>query len=305
MLQTLALFGGIGADRAALTDLGIAFKEIDYVEKDPKPVRSYNAMFEKYMHYNPQNVQGYNLKPDILIHGSPCQSFSIAGKQEGADENSGTESSLMWETIKIIRSMGEWRPRIVVWENVKNLLSKYMIHNFKRYMKEMERMGYKNSFRVLNAMEYGLPQNRDRVFVVSVLGNREFNFDYMQKKPMADINQFLEKSVEDDFYTVTQPSILRGIGKHGINRATIIKDYCYTITQRQDRCPAQVIALGNDKYRFLTEKECWRLQGYKDKYFLRASKVNSRRDLYKQAGNSIPVVFFKSMFTAMFEHDYV
>lgn len=87
-------------------------------------------MFKKELKYKIQDVRNYNLKPDILIHGSPCQSFSIAGYQKGADEGSKTESSLMWETIHIIEQMGNWKPQIVIWENVKNVLSKRMIKKF-------------------------------------------------------------------------------------------------------------------------------------------------------------------------------
>lgn len=132
------MFGGIGSPRVALRNMGIPVKAIDYVEIDEKAVRSYNSMFESELPYKTQSVVGWNLKPDILIHGSPCQSFSIAGKQEGADEGSGTESSLMWETVHIIEQMGKWKPKVVIWENVKNVTSKYMIHNFVKYLEKME-----------------------------------------------------------------------------------------------------------------------------------------------------------------------
>lgn len=91
------------------------------------------------------------------------------------------------------------------------------------------------------------------------------------------------------------------IGKKGIRRATVIKDYAYTITARQDRTPAQVIDLGGGKYRYLTERECWRLQGYSDADFEAAAAVQKKNGrytmaLYKQAGNSIPVTIFESIF---------
>ena len=159
-IQILELFGGIGAPRAALRNLGVPVKSIDYVEIDEKAVRSYNAMFKDDMCQKPQDVQGWNLKPDILVHGSPCQDFSISGHQKGADEGSETRSSLMWETVHIIEDMGVWKPRIVIWENVRNVLSKHMRHNFERYLKEMERMGYVNSYAILDARDFGLPQKK-------------------------------------------------------------------------------------------------------------------------------------------------
>lgn len=295
MIQILELFGGIGSPRIALRNLGIPVKAIDYVEIDEKAVRSYNAMFQNELEYKTQSVVGYNLKPDILIHGSPCQDFSIAGKQKGADEGTETRSSLMWETINIIKQMGEWKPRVVIWENVKNVLSKHMRHNFNRYLDELEKLGYTSNYKVLNAMDYGLPQNRDRVFTISCLDGELFNFDLLEKKKMKSLNEFLEINVSDE-YLVTQPSVLNAIGNKGIKRATVIKDYCYTITERQDRCPAQVIELGNGKYRYLTDKECWLLQGYSKEDYINAAKVNNKRALYKQAGNSIPVPIFEAIF---------
>ena len=82
MLQILELFGGIGSPRIALRNIGVEVKSIDYVEIDEKAVRSYNAMFAKELPHKTQSVVDWNLKPDILIHGSPCQDFSIAGHQK-------------------------------------------------------------------------------------------------------------------------------------------------------------------------------------------------------------------------------
>lgn len=320
-IQILELFGGIGAPRIALRNLGIPVKSIDYIEIDEKCVASYNAMFANELEYVPQTVVGWNLCPDILVHGSPCQDFSIAGHQgpatketgrinrgRGADEGSGTRSSLMWETIRIIKHLGKWKPKVVIWENVRNVLSKHMIHNFQKYLDCMERMGYINSYATLDARDFGLPQARQRVFTVSVLRGSAFDFSVMEMRPMPDISLFLESDVAD-CYTVTQPTVYNAIGKSGgnIRRATVIQNYCQTITTRQDRTPTQVIDLGNGKYRYLTEKECWRLQGYSDAEFYAAASTcpvksgKMNRTLYHQAGNSIPVPIFESLFDAMFK----
>ena len=173
MVKILELFGGIGSPRCALRNIGIPVKSIDYVEIDEKAVRSYNAIFKNELQNKTQSVVGWNLKPDILIHGSPCQDFSIAGHQgkataaggrinrgKGADKGSGTRSSLMWETIHIIEQMGVWKPRVVIWENVKNVLSRHMVANFNKYIEEMARLGYTNSYAVLDARDFGLPQAR-------------------------------------------------------------------------------------------------------------------------------------------------
>lgn len=301
MLQILELFGGIGSPRIALRNIGVPVKAIDYVEIDEKAVRSYNAMFANELHYKTQTVVGWNLKPDILIHGSPCQDFSIAGYQKGADPGSETWSSLMWETLNIIEQMGIWKPRIVIWENVKNVLSKHMIHNFNKYLMKMEQLGYTNSFEVLNAMDFGLPQFRERVFTVSCITGNTFDFDRMERSKAPHIKEFLQPNDEvDDRYTITAPSMLKVIEKTNGNfngKLEIIKDHCKTITTKQCRCPnSGIVDLGNGQYRLLTELECWRLQGYSDDDFFAAAKVNGSTALYQQAGNSIPVPIFESMF---------
>lgn len=308
MIQILELFGGIGSPRIALRNIGVPVKSIDYVEIDEKAVRSYNAMFEKELSYKTQSVVGWNLKPDILIHGSPCQDFSIAGYQKGADPKSGTRSSLMWETLNIIEQMGVWKPRIVIWENVKNVLSKHMVHNFNKYLSKMKQLGYTNSYETLNAMEFGLPQNRNRVFVISFLDGNYFEFDNLVRKDPPHIREFLEDT-EDEKYIVTQPSMIKKIGVKGNNKfgVMVIDDYCNTITTKQMRSPnSGVIDLHDGRYRYLTEKECWRLQGYSDEDYENALSVHPGIEgklngaLYHQSGNSIPVTIFESIFRKIF-----
>ena len=310
MIQILELFGGIGSPRIALRNLGVPVKAIDYVEIDEKAVRSYNAMFKNELVYKTQSVVGYNLKPDILIHGSPCQDFSIAGKQKGADEGTETRSSLMWETIHIIQQMGVWKPRVVIWENVKNVLSKHMVANFTRYLNEMEKMGYTNNFEILNAMDFGLPQKRERVFTISMLDGTFFNFGTLEKKKPPHIREFLEDT-EDEQYIITAPSMLERIGKKKGNfngKLEIIDSFCTTITTKQNRNPnSGVIDLKDGRYRYLTEKECWRLQGYSDEDFKAALKAHPGKPgklngaLYKQAGNSIPVPIFEAIFKQLLD----
>ena len=309
MIQILELFGGIGSPRCALRNLGIPTKAIDYVEIDEKAVRSYNAMFAEELPYKTQSVVGWNLKPDILIHGSPCQDFSIAGKQKGADEGSETRSSLMWETIHIIQQMGTWKPRYVIWENVKNVRSKYMVHNHNRYMEEMHKLGYTSNFALLDARDFGLPQARQRYFTVSCLGNEKFDFSDLIHTPMKNVWDFIQPDDEvADYYTIKSPSMKRKIDpmnfdNNPLDKLSVINKYAMTITTNQDRCPnSGIIQRINGKWRLLTELECWRLQGYSDDDYYRALKVNPRMPgkkngaLYKQAGNSIPVPIFESLF---------
>lgn len=303
VIQILELFGGVGSPRCALRNLGIPTKSIDYVEIDEKAVMSYNSMFASELKYKTQNVVNWNLKPDILIHGSPCQDFSIAGHQKGADKGSETRSSLMWETIHIIEQMGVWKPKYVIWENVKNVLSKHMISNFNRYLVEMEKLGYKNSFDLLDARDFGLPQARQRVFTISAIDST-FDFNSLIKTKMRPLSEFLGEYEEK--HIVTQPSMLKKISNNSGNfagRVRVINDFAYTITCKQMRCPnSGVIQLEDGRYRYLTERECWRLQGYTDKDFENALSVHRGKvgklngALYKQAGNSIAVPIFESIF---------
>ena len=306
-VQILELFGGVGAPRCALRNIGVPVKAIDYVEIDEKAVRSYNKMFEQEMEYKTQDVRGYTLKPDILIHGSPYQDFSIAGHQQGADEGSGTRSSLMWEALRIIENLGMWKPHAVVWENVPNVLSKHMRHNFDKYLKRMSQLGYVNSFKLLDATDYGLPQSRKRVFTVSLLGDEPFDFERMQQTPMKHISEFLEDT-DATQYVVRQPSMLKRIEKKdgGFNgKVMVIEDRCQTITTAQMRCPNAGVIKTADGYRYLTERECWRLQGFDDADYEAARAANSGKPgymnsaLYKQAGNSMPVPVLESLFSAL------
>lgn len=167
MLRVLELFGGIGACTEALKNIGVDFKVVDYVEVDKYAVKSYNAM--NGTSYEPQDIRDWDkdITADLIMHGSPCQDFSVSGKNRGGDEGSGTRSSLMYETIRIVEKL---RPKYVIWENVKNLLSKKHRHNFDAYLERMEALGYTNYWKVLNSKDYGVPQNRERVFTISILG---------------------------------------------------------------------------------------------------------------------------------------
>lgn len=110
-----------------------------------------------------QNIKELQ-KADILIHTSPCQSFSIAGKNEGGDEGSGTRSSLMFESVRLIEQS---KPKYVLWENVPNVLSDKHKHNFLSYLEKLSNLGYESTFDLINAKECGIPQNRLRIFCLS------------------------------------------------------------------------------------------------------------------------------------------
>jgi DNA (cytosine-5)-methyltransferase 1 len=304
MIKILELFGGIGAPRKALVNLGIDFKSIDYVEIDEKAVRTYNSLFDNKQ--RPQSVVDYNLRPDILIHGSPCQDFSRAGKRLGGNDEDKTRSSLMWETLRIIKNLGVWKPKFVIWENVKGVRDKDMIHSFEKYIEGMSELGYTSNFQVLDARNFGIPQKRERLFTISNLYDKPFDFGKMRLRPMENITSFLENNV-DEKYTITSPSMLNKIGSNDGSsfggRLKEIDKFAWTITTKQNRCPnSGIINIGNGQYRLLTEKECWRLMGFNDDDYNAALIANPTRDgcmngsMYKQAGNSIVVNVLEAIF---------
>ncbi|HEO0007958.1 TPA: DNA (cytosine-5-)-methyltransferase [Streptococcus agalactiae] len=298
-VKILELFGGIGAIRKAFINLKIPYEVVDYVEIDKACVKSYNALYEE--NYKPKSVVGYkapNEKIDLIMHGSPCQDFSRIGKKQGGVKNSGTRSSLLFETIRIIKEMKE-KPKWIIWENVKGVLDRNMRDSFFIYLKELESLGYKSKYEILNAMDFGIPQKRERIFVVSLFGENNFSFNKLERKETRALSEFLENNVSE-LYTMTQPYMLKFLNK-GIDntfrgRLKVIKDFSYTISTKQMRVPnSGIIDIGNDQYRYLTERECLRLMGFDDSDIDKLEEIHPRRKkctsskLYKQAGNSIVV----------------
>lgn len=298
-VKILELFGGIGAIRKAFINLKIPYEVVDYVEIDKACVKSYNALYGE--SYKPKSVVGYKApdeKIDLVMHGSPCQDFSRIGKKQGGVKNSGTRSSLLFETIRIIKEMKE-KPKWIIWENVKGVLDRNMRDSFFIYLKELEDLGYESKYEILNAMDFGIPQKRERIFVVSCLEANNFSFNKLEGKETRPLSEFLEKDVSE-LYTMTQPYMLKFLNK-GIDnsfrgRLKVIKDFSYTISTKQMRVPnSGIIDIGNGKYRYLTERECLRLMGFDDSDIDKIEGVHPRRKkctsskLYKQAGNSIVV----------------
>lgn len=298
-VKILELFGGIGAIRKAFINLKIPYEVVDYVEIDKACVKSYNALFGE--SYKPKSVVGYkapNENIDLIMHGSPCQDFSRIGKKQGGAKNSGTRSSLLFETIRIIKEMKD-KPKWIIWENVKGVLDRNMRDSFFIYLKELENLGYESKYEILNAMDFGIPQKRERIFVVSYLGSNNFSFNKLERKETRPLSEFLEKNVSE-LYTMTQPYMLKFLNK-GIDnsfrgRLKVIKAFSYTISTKQMRVPnSGIIDIGNGKYRYLTERECLRLMGFDDIDINKLEEAHPRRKnctsskLYKQAGNSIVV----------------
>ena len=198
-LKVLELFAGIGACSKALDRLKIPHTIVDAVEIDKYAIKSFNAIHGT--GFEPQDITKWDkdIDVDLIMHGSPCQDFSVAGRQAGGDEGSGTRSSLMYETLRIVDKL---HPKYVIWENVKNLLSKKHRHNFDAYIESMKQLGYVSSFQILNAKDYGIPQNRERVFTVSIredIWDKEYNnFNQFNFPKPVELRRKLKDMLEDE-----------------------------------------------------------------------------------------------------------
>lgn len=248
-LRIMEAFGGIGSCSEALTQLGIEYEIADYVEIDKYAVSSFNAIHNT--NFEPQDICEWNkqISVDFILHGSPCQDFSVAGLGAGGDEGSGTRSSLLYETVRIVENL---MPKYVIWENVKNLLSKKHRHNFEAYLKRMEELGYENHYQVLNAKNYGIPQNRERVFTVSILGGGDFEFP----KPVELIKKLkdiLEDDVDEKYYVSTRQ--LNGMASTNYESYKLSKllkdkdDTADTLKARFEGCPQLVSTGGTELQR--------------------------------------------------------
>lgn len=239
---------------------------------------------------------------DLFTYSFPCQDISVAGYQRGLDSDSGTRSSLLWECCKIIETK---RPRYLMMENVKNLVGTNHRRNFSEFLRYLEKLGYTNCWNILNARDFGVPQNRERVFCISSL-DADFAFKFpnpvILRKSMSDM---LEPSAPERLYL-----------KNGTLESPITQEVCYCIdsnywkgstlgnflTKRRRQLVTDGSRAGNGSFRVrrLTTKEAWRLMGCSDSDFEKAAAVVSSTGLYKLAGNSIVVAVLEAVFRSLF-----
>ena len=207
MLKYLSLFSGIGSPEQALKNLGVEFELFGFSEIDKYAIKSYCAVHGVDESLNlgditKIDIESLPLDIDLITHGSPCQDFSVAGSGKGGDIGTGTRSSLMWNTVAICEHC---KPKYVIWENVKNVLSKKHRHNFDKYLEEMDRIGYNNFHQILNAKDYGVPQNRERIFVISIRKDIEKDFKFPKGFDNGiRLKDILEEEVEEKYYINTE-----------------------------------------------------------------------------------------------------
>ena len=213
-IRLIELFGGIGSQAMALRDIGADFEHYRLVEFDKYAVASYNAIHRtSFEPTDIRNVHGGDLgivdKDDwcyLLTYSFPCTDLSVAGKMEGmskADWESGksTRSGLLWEVERILKELPkECLPDILLMENVPQVHAEKNLSDFESWQRFLRGRGYQNFYADLNARDFGIPQNRVRCFMVSILSDEYVDFEFPEKIELQTVmKDYLEESVDERF----------------------------------------------------------------------------------------------------------
>jgi DNA (cytosine-5)-methyltransferase 1 len=265
------LFAGIGGFRIALEREG--FTCVGFCEIDKWARKLYKAYYhvreeEEYedaTKINPEDLPDF----DILCAGFPCQAFSIAGKRRGFEDTRGT---LFFEIARIAKVK---RPTHLLLENVKGLLSHNEGRTFEIILKTLDELGYDAEWQVLNSKDFGVPQNRERVFIIGHLRGKSRPKIF----PLSETDKVYYKLPE------AQKEIHQD------------SEFAVTLTARQYvSWTGNYIKVGDLKIRRLTPLECFRLQGFPDDIYYLAKKLGiSDSQLYKMTGNAVTVQVVQSI----------
>lgn len=321
-LRVFEAFAGVGSQRMALRNLGIDHEVVGIAEIDKYALKSYEAIHGDCPNFGDiSKIDPHNLPDmDLFTYSFPCVDLSNAGLQKGLVV--GTRSGLLYECEKIIETK---KPKYLLLENVKALVSKKFKGDFMKWLEYLESLGYTNYWDILNAKDYGVPQNRERVFVVSVLGKHNlYNIGVFEKENIA-VQDILEMNVDEKFYLSDKMKkyIQSKDSKYIANEATSVlnRSVACTKTTREGNTRADasdyicedlphlqkvynIPNISQYRVRKLTPLECWRLMGFSDEDFKKAKEAGiSNSQLYKQAGNSIVVPVLEAIFDSLFERE--
>ncbi len=296
-LKIVELFGGIGAPLLALNYLGVPTDVVDYIEIDKYAYEGYNSMHgsqeiaRDIKEYSPTYPKG---EIDIMFSGSPCQDFSVAGHGLGGEKDSGTRSSLLWETVRIAKAI---RPKFVVFENVAAVVNKRHKKVFDEFLNEMELLGYQNNYEIISPVYFDVPQSRDRVFVVFYLDGYDYTFvPHLAKEDRTITLQDILEEEYDPVHNLTPTAVERNIRNgykehwyyNKISRCLVSKYY------KKGKNNQYVIGTNGIK-RALTPREAARLMSIRDEDYDRLEAVLSNTRLYQVLGNSINVEVMKQV----------
>lgn len=203
-MKVFEAFAGVGSQRMALKRIGIKHEVVAIAEIDKYAIKSYMAMHGDTPNLGDISQLSVDDIPDhdLFTYSFPCTDISIAGDKEGFAEGSGTRSSLLWECKRVIEGK---RPKYLLLENVKNIVGSKNINDFTAWLRWLESMGYKNHWDILNAKDFGVPQNRERVFVVSILQTGQLSLfdDYQFPTGIESdiiLRDILEEVVPDKYF---------------------------------------------------------------------------------------------------------
>ena len=204
--MSCSVYGGIGAQAKALERLGVDFEHYRLCEIDKYAVKSYNAIHGT--NFSPSDItkiKGGDLgitETDkycyIMTYSFPCQDLSLAGKMNGMAKGSGTRSGLLWEVERLLTETQEL-PQVLLMENVPEVIGQKNIKHFAEWVAFLDGLGYKSKWQLLNAKDFGVPQNRNRCFMVSILG--DYYYEFPQGRPLDKrLKDLLETKVEEKYY---------------------------------------------------------------------------------------------------------
>lgn len=330
-LRVFEAFAGIGSQSIALENLGIDHEVVAISEIDQYALKAYEATHREVNNLGDISKVSVEDIPDhdLFTYSFPCTDISIAGKREGLAKGSGTRSGLLWECQRVIETK---KPKYLLLENVKNLVGKKFKGDFDKWLEWLETQGYKNYWKVLNAKDFGVPQNRERVFVVSIRGpHKEYTFPEGYDNGVR-VKDILEKNVDRKYYIETEraENLIAQLAARGELEGEqvpcdssikepkakeisncIISRYNAGIQNHKSTGLAVAVRQldGGYKIRKLMPLECWRLMGYTDQQYINAKELlekdcyggRDRTDsqMYKMAGNSIVVGVLEGIFGEM------
>lgn len=334
-IRLIELFAGVGSQAKALTNIGIDFEHWRICEFNENSIRSYNAIHDTdFVTSDITKISALDLGISdtntftyLLTYSFPCQDLSNTGKRQGMAKGDNTRSGLLWEVERLLNECTEL-PQVLLMENVPQVHSPQNIKHFEQWLTFLKSKGYSNYWKDLCAKDYGIPQGRNRCFMVSVLG--DFTYDFPKPAPLnVALGDLLECKVDDSYYltgvanprgtplqqlvcskalNLTVPyemidfsfsnSRLKEIEQGYIKSRNKgdLKVSCTLTTSSSNFA----IHLPSGAFRVLTPRECWRLMGFDDDDFEAAATVCNEKQLYEQAGNSIVVNVLMAIFSELF-----
>ena len=202
MLKVIELFAGIGAQAEALKRANIKHEVIAISEIDKYAIQTYRKLHGWVTNLGDIKKIEELPQADLWTYSFPCTDISISGQMKGFDKDSNTGSSLLWEVQRLLEKGKDngTLPRFLLMENVKNIVSKRFLPLFQTWVDCLSSLGYKSFYKVLNARDYNVPQNRERCFMISVLNfDGEFNFPETTELKVT-LQDLLEKEVEERYF---------------------------------------------------------------------------------------------------------